>query len=329
MRSRSDWATRGSRGCAESGKRSADRRPQTAILNMPTTHTAVLTREVIEALKPRSGGRYLDGTLGGGTHAEELLKASAPTGRVLSLDVDRAAIERAKERLAAYGDRWIAAEENFRWLDRAAAEHGLVPLDGILLDLGFSSDELADPAKGLSFLEDGPLDMRLGPKANEDELTAAEIVNSWPEDEIEKVLRMFGEERHARRIAHGVVLARRASRIIGTLDLVAVIKRSVPAVKPGGIHPATRAFQALRIAVNDELENLKAAVAAAARVLKPGGRLAIITFHSLEDRIVKEAFSGEGWSAVTKKPAVPSEEEVRANPRSRSAKLRVAERITD
>ncbi len=292
-----------------------------------TSHVAVLTKEVIEALKPRAGGCYLDGTLGGGTHAEELLKASAPNGRVLSLDVDRAAIERAKERLASYGDRWIAAEENFRWLDRAAAERGLAPLDGILLDLGFSSDELADPAKGLSFLQDGPLDMRFGPKANEDGLTAAEIVNSWPEDEIEKVLRMFGEERHARRLAHGVVLARRASRIIGTLDLVAVIKKSVPAVNPAGIHPATRTFQALRIAVNDELENLKAALAAAARVLAPGGRLAVITFHSLEDRIVKEAFSKPEWSAVAKKPIVPSEEEVHDNPRSRSAKLRVAERV--
>lgn len=300
---------------------------QDLICHMETSHVAVLTREVIEALRPRSGGRYLDGTLGGGTHAEELLKASAPDGRVLSLDVDTKALLRSRERLSSYGARWTGVEENFRYLDRAAEEYGIVPLDGILLDLGLSSDELADPVKGLSFLKDGPLDMRFGPKANEDGLTAADIVNSWTEDEIERVLRMFGEERHARRIAHGVVLARRASRIIGTLDLVAVIIKSAPKPRPGGIHPATRTFQALRIAVNDELESLRQAITAAVRVLRPGGRLAIIAFHSLEDRIVKEAFSGPEWSSVTKKPIVPSDLEVSFNPRSRSAKMRVAERV--
>ncbi|HWQ99855.1 MAG TPA: 16S rRNA (cytosine(1402)-N(4))-methyltransferase RsmH [Candidatus Methylomirabilis sp.] len=302
-----------------------------------TTHVAVLTREAIEALQPRVGGTYLDGTLGGGTHAEELLKASAPDGRVLSLDVNQAAITGAKKRLAAYGERWSVAEENFRHLDRVATERGMAPFDGILLDLGFSSDELADPAKGLSFLVDGPLDMRLGPKANEDGLTAAEIVNSWTESEIERVLRMFGEERYARRLAHGVVQARRASRIIGTLDLVAVINASIPsshvraseegARARGTIHPATRTFQALRIVVNDELESLRQAITASASVLRSGGRLAIITFHSLEDRLVKEALSGGDWVVVTKKPITPSGQEVQRNPRSRSAKLRVAEKI--
>src|SRR3989338_5990331 len=300
---------------------------------MTTSHIAVMTREVMDLLQPRSGGRYLDGTLGGGTHAEELLKASAPDGRVISLDVDLKAIERAQTRLAAYEGRWKVVEENFRHLDRVATEHGMVPLDGILLDLGFSSDELADPTKGLSFLKDGPLDMRFGPKANDDGLTAADIVNSWTEDEIERILRMFGEERYARRYAHGVIQARRASRIIGTLDLVAVIQKATPGsrrtLKDGArqIHPATRTFQALRIVVNDEFESLKQAIVASAQVLPPGGRLAIITFHSLEDRIVKEAFHGEGWRAITKKPLVPSDDEIRVNPRSRSAKLRVAERV--
>jgi 16S rRNA (cytosine1402-N4)-methyltransferase len=293
---------------------------------MTTQHHAVMTEEVISALQPQNGGRYLDGTLGGGTHAEELLRRSAPEGRVISLDVDLKALERARERLAPYGNRWTGIEANFRHLDTVATEQGLAPLDGVLLDLGFSSDELADPVKGLSFLVDGPLDMRLGPKANEDGLTAADIVNSWTEDEIERVLRMFGEERHARRIAHSVVEARRASRIIGTLDLVAVINKSVSRTSQSHIHPATRTFQALRIAVNDELETLKLAISAASKVLWPGGRLAIITFHSLEDRIVKQAFEAAPWLHVTKKPLVPSENELRENPRARSAKVRVGER---
>lgn len=291
-----------------------------------TIHTAVMTGEVIDTLGVRSGGRYLDGTLGGGTHTRALLQGSSPRGRVLSLDVDPLALNRARETFGAYGDRWIGVEENFRFLDRAAEANGFVPLDGILLDLGFSSDELADPSKGLSFQTDGPLDMRLGPKANDDGMTAAEIVNTWTQEDIQKVLSTFGEEPFARQIAKGIVDARKAARIIGTLDLVSVVKRSVPR-SPTHIHPATRTFQALRIAVNDELESLKRAIAAAERVLAPNGRLAIITFHSLEDRIVKQAFAGASWSQTTKKPITPSEEEIEANPRSRSAKLRVAERV--
>lgn len=293
---------------------------------MATKHIAVMVHEAIEALLPQSGGRYLDGTLGGGTHTRALLQASSPDGRVLSLDIDRSALARAQELLAPYGARWMSAEENFRHLDRIAESTGLAPLDGILLDLGFSSDELDDPSKGLSFRIDGPLDMRLGPHANEDGLTAADIVNTWTVQDIERVLRVFGEEPFARRIAQGILDARKAARIIGTLDLVSVITRSVPNI-PSHIHPATRTFQALRIAVNDELETLKIAIEAASRALRPGGRLAIITFHSLEDRIVKRAFAAEPWNAVTKKPLAPSDEEVAENPRARSAKLRVAERM--
>ncbi|MCW1892335.1 MAG: 16S rRNA (cytosine(1402)-N(4))-methyltransferase RsmH [Candidatus Uhrbacteria bacterium] len=291
-----------------------------------TKHIAVMVQEAIEGLQPQPGGRYLDGTLGGGTHTRALLQACAPDGKVLSLDVDRSALARTRELLAPYGARWMCAEENFRHLDRAAEANGLAPLDGILLDLGLSSDELDDPTKGLSFRIDGPLDMRLGPHANDDGLTAADIVNTWTVQDIERVLSVFGEEPFARRIAHGIVDARKSARIIGTLDLVSVITRSVPHI-PSHIHPATKAFQALRIAVNDELETLKIAIEAASRVLKPGGRLAIITFHSLEDRIVKRAFAAEPWNAITKKPLAPSEQEVMENPRSRSAKLRVAERM--
>lgn len=283
-----------------------------------------MTDEVLSALAPKAGGRYLDGTLGGATHTRALLQASAPDGHVLSMDVDRGALERARELLSAYGDRWIGAEENFRYLDRVAKDHDMIPLDGILLDLGFSSDELADPVKGLSFLQDGPLDMRLGYKANEDGLTAAEIVNSWTLGEIEKVLSTFGEEPFARKIAHGIIDARKAARIIGTLDLVSIIKRSVPVSMPDGIHPATRTFQALRIAVNDELETLKLAIQSSERALKSGGILAVISFHSLEDRIVKQAFQQEAWDPQSKHPLTPSETELAENPRSRSAKLRYA-----
>lgn len=291
-------------------------------------HTAVLVEETMHVLDVKAGGRYLDGTLGGGTHSMELLKRSSPDGRVVSLDVDRSALERAKAQFASYGDRWQGVETNFRFLDTAARDAGVEPLDGILLDLGFSSDELADPTKGLSFLVNGPLDMRLGPKANEDGLTAADIVNSWPVGDIERVLREYGEERFSRRIAEEIVRARKSSRIIGTLDFVAVIKKALPATyERGRIHPATRSFQALRIAVNDELNTLQKAIKAAHEVLSPGGRLAIITFHSLEDRIVKNAFKSEdGWEPVVKKPILPQEDEIENNPRSRSAKLRAAKK---
>ena len=295
-------------------------------MTAPTKHISVMLHESVDALRPRDGGIYLDGTLGGGGHVAELLKCSEPTGRVLALDVDLAALVRAQERFVSYGSRVRFVEANFRYMDRVAAEVGMVPMDGILLDLGFSSDELADPKKGLSFQQDGPLDMRFGPYANEDGLTAAEIVNSWSEADLVKVLENFGEERHARRIAHGIVEARKTARIIGTLDLVSVIKKHAPPQRAEDIHPATRTFQALRIVVNDELEALKDAIRASERVLAPGGRLAIITFHSLEDRIVKQAFENAPWVQVTEKPITPSREEIQSNPRSRSAKLRIAER---
>ncbi len=291
---------------------------------MSTQHIAVMTHEVIELLQPNAGGLYLDGTLGGGTHTRALLNASGPNGRVLSLDVDRKALAAAKEAFGPYGDRWVGLEENFRNMDVAAESIGFAPVDGILLDLGFSSDELVDASKGLSFKVDGPLDMRLGPKSNEDGMTAAEIVNSWPEDDIAKMLETFGEEPHSHRIAKHIVEARKAARIIGTLDLASVVTRAINRRPGDKIHPATRTFQALRIAVNDELQALKQAMVAAHKILKPEGRLAIISFHSLEDRIVKHAFNEGEWNVVTEKVVRPTDQEMEENPRSRSAKLRVA-----
>ncbi len=292
-------------------------------------HIAVMMNEVIDGLRPKAGGRYIDGTLGGASHTEALLRASNPDGRVMSLDVDSRALERAGERLATYGERWTGVESNFRHLADAARAHGFESCDGVLLDLGLSSDELEDPSKGLSFRIEGPLDMRLGPKANEDGLTAADIVNSWSREDLEFILREYGEERFAGRIAEGIVRARKAARLRGTLDLVSVIRSAVPAnYEHGRIHPATRTFQALRIAVNDELGALKDAIAGARDILGPGGRVAIITFHSLEDRIVKHAFrEAEDLNVVTKRPLVSSEQELSENPRARSAKLRVAEKI--
>lgn len=283
------------------------------------------------ALEIRPDGLYVDGTLGGGSHTEELLKRSAPNGHVYSFEVNRKALSDCALRLATYKGRWTGVEANFRHLDSELIGLGVKEgsLDGILFDLGFSSDEIQDPAIGLSFQNDGPLDMRLGPKANEDGLTAADIVNTWHEREIETMIRNFGEERFASRIASAIFVARKAARITRTLELVSIIRGAVPAgYEQGRIHPATRTFQALRIAVNDELEALKDAIKAGHRMLKPGGRMAIITFHSLEDRIVKLAFKEEGeWEKMTKKPLVPSDQEQNVNPRSRSAKLRTAKKI--
>jgi 16S rRNA (cytosine1402-N4)-methyltransferase len=294
-----------------------------------TVHEAVLLEESMLALELKPGGRYVDGTLGGGTHTRTILERSAPDGRVLSLDVDHTALARAQEQFQSFGTRFQAIERNFRFLDQAVQEAGFGPCDGVLLDLGFSSDELLDPKKGLSFLQEGSLDMRLGPQSNEDGLTAADIVNGWSKQELSTLLQEYGEERFAWKIAEAICKARKSARIVGTLDLVSVIKMAVPAsYEHGRIHPATRTFQALRMAVNDEIPALKQAVQAAASILRPGGRCAIITFHSIEDRVVKHLFQNEElWEPVAKKPIAPTEAECERNPRARSAKLRVARRM--
>lgn len=296
----------------------------------PSVHRAVLLEESMLVLDVQPAGRYLDGTLGGGTHTRELLLRSSPDGEVLSLDVDVVALTRAQTTLRAFGSRWHGVESNFRHMVAAARsmdwEEGSV--DGILLDLGLSSDELEDPERGISFRFDGPLDMRLGPASNDDGLTATEIINTWSEADIAQLIHVFGEERFARRIARAVVAQRKLAPIVRTQELVDVVLSAIPGgYEHGRIHGATRTFQALRIAVNDELQALKAAIAEAHRLLRVGGRLAIISFHSLEDGIVKRAFQEPSWNAITKRPIVPSIEEVSANIRSRSAKLRAATKV--
>ncbi len=286
-----------------------------------TKHVSVMLAEAMELLAVKPGGRYLDGTLGGGGHTSEILKRSAPDGRVLSLDVDPKAIERFKSQVESRMSKVV--EANFRDLAKVAKREKMVPLDGILLDLGFSSDQLEDPKTGLSFQSDGPLDMRLGPSAD---VTAAEIVNGWREQEIADVLKVYGEEKFARPIAQAIVTARKREKILTTTQLANIIAAAVSSsYGRSRIHPATRTFQALRIAVNDELNELRDAISGAHEVLSPGDTLVIISFHSLEDRIVKTAFKDHTqWTALTKKPLIPTESEIRSNPRSRSAKLRAA-----
>lgn len=294
----------------------------------PTVHVPVMLEECLEALAVRPGGTYVDGTLGGGSHTEAILKASSPDGKVWSFDVNTKALEAAKQKLNGYGSRWNGVETNFRRMDLVAEEKGFSQVDGVLLDLGLSSDELEDPEKGLSFKIDGPLDMRLGFASNEDELTAMDIVNRWTEKEIRSLLQEIGEERFAGRIAEAIFASRKEKPILTTFQLVEVIQSVVPRTyEHGRIHPATRTFQALRIAVNDELGALSSAIEAAWKILAVGGVLTIISFHSLEDRVVKQAFRTPQWDPLTKRPLVPTDEEIKQNPRSRSAKLRSARKV--
>ncbi len=295
----------------------------------PVEHIPVLLREALAWLAPRPGGRYVDGTLGGGGHAEAVLEASAPSGRLLGLDADPAAVARVRERLARFGERVELVQSNFREVAEVAARHGFVPADGVLFDLGLSSFQLGESARGFSFQGDQPLDMRLDPSLPE---TAADLLNRRSESELADIFYRYGEERRSRRLARAVVARRARSPFRTTADLVETVIRAL-GPKRGRIHPATKVFQALRIAVNDELEALREGLRGAASILAPGGRLVVISFHSLEDRIVKQFFRGEAAASsvplrpLTPKPVVPGPEEVAANPRARSAKLRAAERI--
>lgn len=295
-----------------------------------TVHIPVMLEECLKALEVRSGGSYIDGTLGGGSHSAALLEKSAPKGKLWSFDVNPVALNAADKRFAddKKAKRWAGVEANFRRMDLVVQEQGLPKMDGVLLDLGLSSDELEDPEKGLSFKIDGPLDMRLGPASNEDGTTAADIVNHWTEQELAELIREIGEERMAGRIAKAIVIARKGHPITRTLELADIIVAAVPrGYERGRIHPATRTFQALRIAVNDELGALSSAIQAAWNVLEVDGTLAIISFHSLEDRVVKFAFREPHWKALYKRPLVPTDEEIAWNPRSRSAKLRAARKV--
>jgi 16S rRNA (cytosine1402-N4)-methyltransferase len=302
-------------------------------------HVPVLLQEAMEALQPASPKSYIDATVGLGGHAQAILELSSPEGRLLALDADSQALERARARLARFGARVVFAHAWHTDLAETAQSLGFAEVDGILLDLGVSSLQLDDVQRGFSFQQDGPLDMRMDPGAD---LTAGHLVNGLAEDELSRIIYEYGEERHARRIARAIC----AQRPIGsTRELAALIERI--SGHGGRIHPATRTFQALRIAVNRELASLEAVLPQAIELLAPGGHLVVIAFHSLEDRIVKQFIQQESRDCicppripqcvcghratlqrVTKKPIRPSEEEVRINPRSRSARMRVAERLS-
>jgi 16S rRNA (cytosine1402-N4)-methyltransferase len=326
-------------------------------------HIPVLLRETLEALQIQPGGTYIDGTLGGGGHTAAMLERGA--GRVLGIDKDPAALAAARERLKRYGDRLTLAHSNFRDMGSIALAHGFDQVDGILLDIGVSSHQLDTAERGFSFGQDAPLDMRMNPTTG---ITAADLVNTLPEEELADIIYRYGEERMSRRIARRIVERRSRHPIRTTTELAEIVAQAAGRRREERIHPATRTFQALRIAVNDELGALEAALPAATELLKPDGRLAVITFHSLEDRIVKEFMRRESsvcllpprlfaeqcphliahragprpciylvsrdcdyaprLTAVTGKPVAASSEEIDANPRSRSAKLRVAARIT-
>lgn len=300
-------------------------------------HRPVLLREVVEGLAVKPGGLYIDATVGAGGHAEAILEASAPDGCLLGIDADDEAVRLASERLARFGDRVVVIQGNFAELEHLAKSEGFFQVDGILFDLGFASFQVENPERGFSFYADGPLDMRYDRSRRR---SAYHIVNRTKEEELAEIIRRYGEEPRARRIARAIVEAR---PIRTTLELARIVEQVVGS--GGRIHPATRVFQAIRIAVNDELATLEAALPQAVSLLKPGGRLAVISFHSLEDRIVKEFFRRESrdcicppevpvcgcnhkatLKVITSKPIRPSDEEVKANPRSRSARLRIAER---
>jgi 16S rRNA (cytosine1402-N4)-methyltransferase len=289
-------------------------------------HVPVLLKEAIDFLAVRRGGTYLDATVGLGGHSYEIARRLGAPGHLIGFDKDPAALERAREILFDAGRRDAGATTLIHGSFAEVGER-IAPasLDGLLADLGVSSLQLSDPARGFSFQAEGPLDMRMNPMSGE---TAEQVVNHIDERELADVIYEFGEERRSRRIARAIV---RSRPIRTTKQLVEVVSAAARSMKHERIHPATRTFQALRIFVNRELDDLKALLEAAPRVLKPGGRLVVISFHSLEDRIVKDALregAKQGWyRLLTKKPVTASDEEIERNPRSRSAKMRAAERV--
>jgi 16S rRNA (cytosine1402-N4)-methyltransferase len=311
---------------------------------MEDGHTPVLAEEVMTILSPRPGGLQIDGTLGGGGHTERILEASNPDGRVLGLDADPAAITRVRARLTRFGDRLVLRQANFRELADVAPPAGFGAVDGLLLDLGLSSFQLADDGRGFGFRTSGPLDMRFDPTRG---VPASELLATLDVDELAMLFRRYGEEPHALRIARSIVRERAVAPIATADRLAAVVASTVHATRGSHrIHPATRVFQALRIAVNDELGALEAVLSAAMDLLRPGGRLVVLSYHSLEDRIVKRFVAAERKGcvcprevpicvcgrvprlrAVGPQPVMPTELEVSANPRARSARLRAAERL--
>lgn len=300
-------------------------------------HRPVMLEEVLVWLKPRPGGIYLDGTIGAGGHSEAILEATAPDGRIIGLDRDAFAVALARERLALFGDRVLIMQAEHKDVEEVLRNvtprgHGI---DGGVLDLGVSSMQVDQPARGFSFMADGPLDMRMDQRESR---TAADLVNRLPEQDLMRMLFEYGEERYARRIARAIIRRRERDPILTTLALVDVLRGTVPpAYLHGRLHFATRTFQALRIAVNRELDDLGASLRSFAGCLRPGGRLVVLSFHSLEDRIVKHTFRAlekgdrsapavsDEFAVLTKRPLTPSARECAENPRARSAKLRVLE----
>ncbi len=311
---------------------------------MPEYHIPVLLRETIALLEPKPGGVYVDATLGGGGHGAELLGILGPDGLLIGIDRDPEAIEHATKRLAKGPGRAKIVQGNFRDIGRILGELGISQIDGAIFDLGVSSRQL-DAERGFSFMRDEPLSMKMDP--SEPSPDAADIVNSYSEPDLAGIIRKYGEERYAGRVARAIVERRRISPIRTTGELTEVILSAVGARYRGqDIHPATRTYQGLRIEVNRELEAAEAGITAAVQLLKPGGRIAVISFHSLEDGIVKSIFRRLAGKCecpprlpecrcgarqivriLTRKPIVPSQQEIRENPRSRSAKLRGAERV--
>jgi 16S rRNA (cytosine1402-N4)-methyltransferase len=290
-------------------------------------HEPVLLEETIKFLDPKKNENFVDGTVGDGGHASEILKLTEPAGKLIGFDRDDRALRRAQHNLSTFGERIKLINSNYENLDQYVPAN--FKASGILLDLGFSLIQIKDPKRGFSFRENGPLDMRYDMKQKDD---AAHIVNFYNEEDLYQVIWQYGEDRFARRIAKAIVQERKKSPIATTLELVNVISKAIPKkFQRSKLHFATRTFQALRIETNEELDGLEETLPKAINVLKKNGRLAVISFHSLEDRIVKRFFKQmdrEGAIKIlTKKPIKPSEEEVGRNPRARSAKLRVCEKI--
>ncbi len=319
--------------------------PSTTAVEMEEGHLPVMVDEVIESLAPAPGSLHIDATVGGGGHSRRILEANSPDGRLLGLDADRAAIARARQRLAAFGERAMLRQANFEQLGEVAGAEGFVPADGVLFDLGLSSHQLADTERAFSFYAEGPLDMRFDPSRG---IPASEVIANSNEEELGNLFRRYGEEPHARRIARGIVDHRSREPIETGVQLADVVAAVAPAPPRGRrrVHPATRVFQALRIAVNRELETLPVALESSVDVLRAGGRLVVISYHSLEDRIVKRFIAAERRGCVCPpevpvcvcgrsprlatlgpQPRRPSPEEVARNPRSRSALMRSARRL--
>jgi 16S rRNA (cytosine1402-N4)-methyltransferase len=285
-------------------------------------HVPVLLNEALQYLDPKPGARFIDATLGAGGHTHEILERTGPDGQVLAIDQDESALSSAKAMLESFGSRVIFVHSNFRAVGKIAEEHGFLNCDGVLADIGISSMMVDDPSRGFSFMREGPLDMRMD---RTQELTAADVVNGYSEKEIADILYTFGEERRSRPIARSIVRSRPLHQTTG---LVRAIERVSGGPRHGQIHPATRTFQALRIYVNDELGSLENFLDSSMTVVRSGGRVVVISFHSLEDRIVKQRFraSTARGRVLTKKVVTATDEEVRSNPRARSAKLRAWEK---